>query len=181
MAIGPVQLLVLGFRRPDFQGEVVAELKRLSDTDTIRVIDALAVGKDPQGTVTVGRLSTLSPDEAIEFGSKVGALVGLGVDGEQGLEVGAMAGAQAAAEGVRAFTDTDAQDVVRELPNDSAAALILLEHRWAVPLRDAIARANGWRAGDAMVGPLDLVRIGMATAMEAEQLAALEHAPASIG
>ena len=43
MAIGPVQLIVLGFRHPDFHGEVIAELDRLRRSDTIRVIDALEV------------------------------------------------------------------------------------------------------------------------------------------
>ena len=30
MAIAPVQLVVLGFDRPHFQGEVIAELERLT-------------------------------------------------------------------------------------------------------------------------------------------------------
>ena len=48
MAIGPVQLLVLGFDHPDFQGEIVAELDRLKENDVVRVIDALAVHKDAE-------------------------------------------------------------------------------------------------------------------------------------
>src|SRR4051794_3563125 len=40
MAIGPVQLIVLGFEHPKFHGEVIAELERLRESDTIRVIDA---------------------------------------------------------------------------------------------------------------------------------------------
>jgi hypothetical protein len=28
------------------------------------------------------------------------------------------------------------------MPNDSAAALLLIEHHWSIPLRDAIARAG---------------------------------------
>jgi len=46
MAIGPVQLIVLGFNEPDFHGEIIAELERLRESDTVRVIDALAVHKD---------------------------------------------------------------------------------------------------------------------------------------
>ena len=42
-------------------------------------------------------------------------------------------------------------------PDDSAAALILLEHHWAVPLRDAIARAGGFRLSDGFISPLDLL------------------------
>ena len=88
MAIGPVQLIVLGFNHPDFHGEVIAELERLRESDTVRVIDALAVHKDAEGEIEVAHLSNLTKDEAIELGSKVGALIGLGIEGEEGLEAG---------------------------------------------------------------------------------------------
>src|SRR3954451_10345689 len=48
MAIGPVQLIVLGFSHPEFHGEIKAEIERLRQADTIRVIDSLAVHKDAQ-------------------------------------------------------------------------------------------------------------------------------------
>ena len=44
-------------------------------------------------------LSNLSKEEAIEFGSKVAALIGLGIEGEEGMEAGAELGAEVAAEG----------------------------------------------------------------------------------
>ena len=175
MAIGPVQLIVLGFEHPDFHGQVITELERLRETDTVRVIDSLAVYKDAGGNVEVEHLSNLTQDEAIELGSKIGALVGLGIDGEEGAEALALAaGAQTAADGIQAFSEEDAWDVIEEIPNDSAAALILLEHHWAVPLRDAIADAGGFRIGDGFISPLDLIAIGLVTAEEAEQLHAME-------
>jgi uncharacterized membrane protein len=176
MAIGPVQLIVLGFEHPDFRGEIIAELERLRQSDTVRVIDALAVHKDAAGAIEVEHLSNLSKDEAIELGSKVGALVGLGIEGEDGFEAGAVAGAEAAANGVSVFSDETAWDVLEDIPDDSAAALILLEHHWAVPLRDAVMRAGGVRLGDGFISPLDLVEIGLVTAEEAEQLHAHETA-----
>ena len=148
MAIGPVQLIVLGFNHPEFHGEIIAELERLRESDTVRVIDALAVHKDADGEIEVQHLSNLSKDEAIELGSKVGALIGLGIEGEEGLVVGAEAGAEAAEDGVSVFSDEDAWDVIEDIPNDSAAALVLIEHHWAVPLRDAVARAGGFRISD---------------------------------
>ena len=170
MAIGPVQLIVLGFEHPEFHGEIIAELERLRESDTVRVIDALAVHKDAEGEIEVTHLSNLSKDEAIELGSKVGALVGLGIEGEEGLYAGAEAGAEAAADGISAFSDEDAWDVIEEIPNDSAAALILLEHHWAVPLRDAIARAGGYRINDGFISPLDLVEIGLLSSEEAQEM-----------
>ena len=56
------------------------------------------------------------------------------------------------------------------IPNKSAAALVLLEHHWAVPLRDAIARAGGFRISDGFISPLDLVEIGLHSQEEAEEL-----------
>jgi uncharacterized membrane protein len=175
MAIGPVQLIVLGFNHPDFHGEIIAELERLRQSDTVRVIDSMAVYKDAAGEIEVEHLSNLTEQEAIELGSKIGALVGLGIAGEEGAEAGAEAGAErAAAEGIDVFDDSDEWDVLEDIPNDSAAALILLEHHWAVPLRDAIARAGGFRIADGFISPLDLVGIGLMTAKEAEELHAME-------
>ena len=174
MAIGPVQLIVLGFKHPDFHGEIIAELERLKESDTVRVIDALAVHKDAAGEIEVAHLSNLSKDEAIELGSKVGALIGLGIEGEEGMIAGAEAGAEAAENGVSVFSDDEAWDVLEEIPNDSAAALILLEHHWAVPLRDAIARAGGFRVSDGFISPLDLVEIGLVSREEADHLHAVE-------
>jgi uncharacterized membrane protein len=174
MAVGPVQLIVLGFEHPNFHGEVIAELERLRESDTVRVIDALAVYKDAEGGLEVEHLSNLTQEEAVELGSKVGALIGLGFEGEEGAEIGAEAGAEAAADGIHAFSEEDAWDVIEEIPNDSAAALILLEHQWAVPLRDAIARAGGFRISDGFISPLDLIAIGMVSAEEAAELHAME-------
>ena len=180
MAIGPVQLIVLGFNHPDFHGEVIAELERLHENGMVRVIDSLAVYKDADGDLEVEHLSNLTQEEAIELGSKIGALIGLGIDGEEGMEAGAEAGAeQAAEEGINVFGDADEWDVLEDIPNDSAAALILLEHHWAVPLRDAIARANGFRISDGFISPLDLVAIGLMTAEEAEELHAMETSGAA--
>jgi uncharacterized membrane protein len=180
MAIGPVQLLVLGFDHPDFHGEVIAELERLRESDTVRVIDSIAVYKDADGNLEVEHLSNLTEQEAVELGSKIGALIGLGVEGEEGMEVGAALGAeQAAAEGIHVFAEAEEWDVLEDIPNDSAAALVLLEHHWAVPLRDAIARAGGFRISDGFISPLDLVEIGLMSAQEAKDLHVMESVKAA--
>jgi uncharacterized membrane protein len=176
MAIGPVQLFVLGFDHPDFHGQIIAELDRLKESGTIRVIDALAVYKDADGDVEVAHLSNLTKEEAIEIGSVVGALVGLGIEGEEGMEIGAVLGAEAGAEGLEVFSDEDAWDVIDDIPNDSAAALILIEHHWAVGLRNAVASAGGVRISDGFIDPIDLVAIGLVAEVEAEEYEALSSA-----
>jgi hypothetical protein len=141
------------------------------------VIDSLAVCKDADGELEIEHLSNLSEAEAIELGSKIGALIGMGIDGEAGAAAGAE---EAAAEGgVHLFDEQEGWYVLEDIPNDSAAALVLLEHHWAVPLRDAIARAGGFRISDGFISPLDLVEIGLVSADEAQELHELETTAAA--
>jgi len=175
MTIGPVQLLVLGFSQPDFQGEIREELERLRDNDLVRVIDALAVHKDTKGNVSKLHESQLSDEEAAEFGAVVGALIGLGAAGEEGVAAGAELGAAAVEERGGVFNEDEAWDALAEIPDDTAALLILLEHRWAIPLRDAIARAGGFRLASEFISPLDLITVGLVSAEEAKALASTER------
>ena len=162
MSIGPVQLIVLGFEHPEFHGEIIAELERLKESETVRVIDALAIYKDAAGELEVEHLSTLTREEAVETGSAIADLIGLDIEGEE------------AAELTDVLDSGDAWDVVEDIPDDTAAALLLIEHRWAMPLRDAIVRANGYRIADAFVSPFDLVEIGLLSAAHAQEHHAVE-------
>jgi uncharacterized membrane protein len=174
MSIGPVQLVVLGFNHPQFHGEIIDALEQLKKDDTVRVVDALAVYKDADGNLEAEHLSNLSEDEAVEMGSKIGALIGLGFAGEEGAEEGAEAGANAAQANVSPLAEEEVWDVLEDIPADTAAALLLLEHHWAVPLRDAVVRAGGFRISDGFISPLDLVELGMLEAEEAQHLHTLE-------
>ena len=46
MAMGPVQMLVLGFAEPNFTGKIAAELDRLRQSEFVKIVDALVVNKD---------------------------------------------------------------------------------------------------------------------------------------
>src|SRR2546429_10029654 len=93
MEFGPVQMLVVGFEHGKFEGEILAELKRLREQDIIRLVDLLFVNKDDDGEIQAVELTDLTQEESMEFGALAGALVGLGAAGEGGAEEGAPAGA----------------------------------------------------------------------------------------
>ncbi|HTZ07033.1 MAG TPA: hypothetical protein VMB53_14955 [Gaiellaceae bacterium] len=167
MSIGPVQLLILGFEDPQFNGEILDELKRLKEADVVRVIDAAVVRKNDDGSVDMLHTSDLSDDEAMEFGATIGALIGLGAAGEDGLVAGAEAGAEAMADGGSVIGEEDVWYAADVIPTGTATAIALLEHRWAIPLRDSIARANGFVLADEWIHAKDLVAIGVLASADA--------------
>jgi uncharacterized membrane protein len=166
--MGPVQLLVFGFDRPKFGGGIAAELNRLRERDYVRVIDALVVHKNAEGEVRTMQVTDLGIEDAERLGAIVGALVGAGAAGEEGIAPGAQAGIDAVSEhGGHVLGDEQTWDVLSDIPNDSAAALVLLEHRWAIPLRNAILEEGGVAIGDIWLHPRDLIAVGLMAASEA--------------
>jgi uncharacterized membrane protein len=155
--LGPVQMLVLGFAEPNFTGAIAAELDRLRQLDFIRIVDALVVEKDDAGDIAALQVSDLAPDEATEMGAVIGALIGYaeGGDDEAVIE-GAVAGAAAMEDG-HLIPDEEVWYVADAIPAGSAAAIILIEHLWAVPLRDAIVSAGGIALADRWIHASDLV------------------------
>lgn len=164
MAIGPVQLLVVSFDKESFTGAIVSELRRLRENDVIRVIDALVVRKGEDGTLAALPWSDLSVEEVEDMGAVLGALIGVG----PAEEVGTGASLEAGADG-HFMDDSEVWDVADSIPNGSVAAIALIEHLWAIPLRDAITRHGGIPVSGEWVHALDLVEIGLMDAADLER------------
>lgn len=150
MTTGPVQLLMLGFDEPQFTGEIKAEVARLRDHDVIRLVDAIVLVKDAEGNVS------LLEEEDMPQGDQEGiiaVLIGL-VEAETEM----LAEASGLADELGTWTVDDL------LPAGTAAAIALIEHRWAVGLRGAVERANGTVLSDAWVHPEDLELVGLVAA-----------------
>jgi uncharacterized membrane protein len=160
MEFGPVQVLVVGFENGNFSGEILAELRRLREHDVVRLVDLLFVAKDESGELAAIEHSDLGPDEAEAFGALAGALLGLGAAGDDGIEAGAAMGAAAVDERGSVLDPDNVWYLADAIPPGSSAGIALLEHRWAIPLRDAIARAGGRNLTDTWIHPEDLVAAG---------------------
>jgi len=168
MAIGPIQIFAFGFPTTDrFEGRIADELIRLSDAGIIRIIDALAVV--PEGDeVEILRVSDLDEEQRAELGAHIGALVGLGAAGLEGFLEGAEAGAQIAEEGGFGLVEDITEDLIDELPDGSAGVLLIIEHAWAVPFRDAVVDAGGIMLANEWIGAQELISLGAAMRAEAE-------------
>ncbi len=118
--LGPVDYLVVGFPadKADFSGAMADELKKLTDSGTVRVLDLVLVMKAEDGTVEAAELR--DKDE-----SEVGELLSLEADLSLLL----------AAE--------DVERVAADLEPGSAAAVLVWENTWAGPLAAAIRHSGG--------------------------------------
>ena len=166
MAMGPVQVLVVGFGEDaQFKGAALEELKRLSEHDIVRVIDLLMVHKNDDGSVEKPEIA--DEHELTKLGALAGALLGFGAAGEEGAEVGAEVGAELGEAGT-AFDDQEVWYLADAIPEGTTAAICLLEHRWAIPLRNAIVGAGGVALADRWLHPQDLVAAGAEIGMAIE-------------
>jgi uncharacterized membrane protein len=168
MAFGPLQILAVGFPTTErLEGRVAAELARLSDAGIIRIVDALAVlAEDDE--VDVLRVSDLDDEQREELGAEIGALIGLGAAGLEGFVAGAELGAEIVEEGGLGLVEAVAEDLVENLPDGSAGLLLIIEHAWAAPLRDAVLDAGGVLLANRWIGAQALVGLGAALALEAD-------------
>jgi uncharacterized membrane protein len=157
---GPVQMIALVFEGNRFKGEILPELERLKESGTCRIIDLLLVRKDSSGAIAQLTATDLDWEEATDYGTYIGTLVGLGADGPEGAERGAMAGAAEMADG-HLFDADDAFRLTGTLEAGTSIALVLLEHLWALPLLDAIDRAGGFVLENDWVSPDALIDVGL--------------------
>lgn len=116
MPAGPVEIVTIGFREGTFDGSILDELAKVVSAGTVTLIDGLFVHKTGEHSFEIAELSE-DPD--------AGALVGIAarVDG--------------------LLTEDDVDSVADELAIGSAAAVLVFEHSWVIPLRDAIVNAGG--------------------------------------
>ena len=153
---GPLQMWTIAFDGNRFKGEILPELDRLRREGVVRIVDLLAVRKDESGGSSVLTASDLEWEEATQFGAYLGTLIGFGAGGPEGAERGAIAGAAELADG-HLFNEDDTQRLMDIVPAGSTIAILLLEHRWTLPLLHAIERADGielrndWVAVDKLV------------------------------
>lgn len=134
--LGPVQFVAFEFDTLDkFEGGIIEKLDELTSVAAVRILDILFVAKEQNGDLIALESGELGEEDGDEFlGTVIGALMGFSFEGED--QVGAQEGlGDASAIGV---TPDDIRRIGRELAPDSAAALLLIEHRWAAGLRDEI-------------------------------------------
>jgi hypothetical protein len=152
--MGPVQVLVVGYEKPELTGEVRAELARLSDAGLVRLVDVLLVTRAADGTFETVELAEDEvglPDLAHGSGALAAALLGHSDEAGDDLKDAGRDDVDALGGPVWSLADS--------VPAGTTAAVALIEHLWAAPLREAIRRTGGVPLDEIWLAEADLQRL----------------------
>ena len=118
--LGPVDYLVVRFPadQANFSGEMASELKKLMDSNTVRLLDLVVLAKDLDGSV-----------EASELREVEDSVVGQLREAERDLAV--------------LLAESDIEEIGAELEPGSMAAVLVWENVWAAPFGAAVRRSGG--------------------------------------
>jgi hypothetical protein len=175
MTLGPVQIIAIEFDSLDgMRGQILGELDDLSPVASVRILDALFVAKDQSGDLLALEAGELGEDELDEtLGLLVGQLMGFEIDGDDGSETAETEGADPSPLGM---SPADVERIGNDLALGTGALLLLVEHRWATDLRDAVAEAGGRMVAQGFLTPDGVLMLGAELAATAAAIDAVETA-----
>jgi hypothetical protein len=131
--LGPIDVVVIGYPAgAPMTGEAVPILLDLVDRGIVRVLDALFVRKEADGSFSGFDLADVDQDSAGDLTVFAGASTGL-------------------------LDDDDAALAAAEIEPGSAAVMILYENRWAAPFVAAVRRNGGVPIAFQRIGVQDVI------------------------
>jgi hypothetical protein len=131
VALGPIEVIVLGFPGSRFTGEIRPRIMDLVERGIVSIVDALLIKKDQAGEVTFIEMAQQTGDPDMEaFASQVAGLDLLSAE--------------------------DVDEFAAALEPGSSALAVVFEHTWILPVREAVVASGGVLLADIHV-PADVV------------------------
>lgn len=141
--LGPIDVVVIGYPAgAPMTGEAVPILLDLVDRGIVRILDALFVRKDADGTFSGFDIADLDQDSIGDLTAFAGATTGL-------------------------LNDDDVALAAAEIEPGTAPVMLVYENRWAAPFVAAVRRNGGVPIAFERIGVQDVI-----TALDAAEAAA---------
>jgi uncharacterized membrane protein len=160
MLYGPMQLIVMTFPTADFPTDLSDQLRVVRETGFVRLLDVAYVSKNDQSDLLVLEGTDLEQEEEEFLGIMEGAFFGYGAAGDAGVEAGMEEGLVASENGVFGLSEDDLLEIADRIPIGSSALFLLIEHLWALGLKDAAESSQGTVVANGFITPETLVRMG---------------------
>lgn len=125
---GPLEYVLFQFEDDRFIGEILPALIEINQQGCVRVVDLVFISKDERGNLEIVEISDLAEEDEAAFDPLINEYFG-------------------------ALTDEDAAMAADDLPENTDAAVVLFEHRWAIGLQQALFTAGGLVLDSAYINP----------------------------
>ena len=164
--IGPVQFVAVGFGpEAEFEGRIMAELVRLEQSGTVRLLDLLFVRKEDDGDLVA------LDYQGEDLGAIVGALLGFEFEGDGAAPAGDAQHNQHAF----GLSQEQIEQFARDLEPGHSAGVMLIEHVWARELKQAVREAGGVPLAEGFLTPEAVALVGAELLAMGEALDELEQ------
>jgi hypothetical protein len=162
--VAPIQFLAVAFDNLLFDRSIWNAITSLERKNIIHVIDALAVARTIEDEVVAIEVSDLPVGRAGAYGGVIRRLLALEGSGHGDISTRALGSAMlVTSEYEYGITAEELQSVLEDIPRRGGMLALLVEHVWALPLKDAVRNSGGILLAQDFVNP-------EALAMVAEQL-----------
>ncbi len=127
--LGPIDYIVVGFEGNNFDGSVLSELAKATDAGVIRLVDLVFVLKDADGSVVMAEVEDQHEDLK-EVAASIGHVGDLPL-----------------------LTEDDVQKLGASMPDDTSAAVLVIEQLWAKGLKQALLNVGAKLIDEGRIHP----------------------------
>ena len=124
---GPIDYILVGFEGNKFDGSIMGALTDALDKGVIGLVALSVITKDSEGNTHTLDVASDNPDLAT-FMNRLQSTENL-------------------------VTQEDVLEVADLIENNTSCGLLVVEHLWAIPLKEAIVKANGVLIADGRIHP----------------------------
>ena len=125
---GPLEYVLFEFDDDRFIGEILPQMIQSQEHGCVGVVDLVFIVKDEAGQLITMEIAELSDEDEARFAPLISDTIGL-------------------------LSVADIDLAAKQLPSNATGALLLLEHRWAVSLSQAIHKGGGSVLDSAYISP----------------------------
>lgn len=126
MEIGPLEYVVIGVPGQQLTSTLISELNAVQESGQLCVVDLIFVMKAADGSVTLQEVKELIEQEPEVYSDIAGNLMGL-------------------------LTAQDIEQLTGQIPPDTSAFIILIEHTWVIGLTEAVRKGGSMVYAGGMV------------------------------
>lgn len=125
---GPIDYIIVGFEGNKFDGSILKALADSIEKGIIGLIDLAVVVRDDDDNISELEISELGDDYAVSFIEKYKP-------------------------SESSVSEEDIEEVADLIEKNCAAGLLIIEHLWAKPLKEALLAANGVLLAEGRIHP----------------------------